>query len=309
MKVILAGATGALGVPLVRQLVSAGHDVVGITRGESGERLLTQLGATAIRADVLDRAALLDAAGGIQADAVMHQLTALKKAPAGHGAMRQTNVLRTTGTEHLLELAKAVGARRFVTQSIVLGYGYRDHGSQVLTEESPFGQMHGNAFDAHVRAMVSAEQQVFEADGIEGIALRYGLLYGAAADQDKVARMLRKRALPVARHGGYLPFIHHDDAAAATVAVLERGASGQAYNIVDDTPATFRDLVTGIARARNAPEPLILPGWLLKLAAPYGGVVLSDVSLRVSNARAKRELGWSPAYPSYADGLADAVNG
>ncbi len=308
MKVILAGATGALGVPLVRQLVSAGHDVVGITRGDSGERLLTQLGATAIRADVMDRTALLDAVSGIQADAVMHELTALKKTPTGHGAMSRTNVLRTTGTEHLLDVAHAVGARRFVTQSIVFGYGYRDHGSQVLTEESPFGETHGNPFDAHARAMASAEQQIFEADGIEGIALRYGLLYGAAADQERVARMLRKRALPVARHGGYLPFIHHDDAAAATVAALERGESGQAYNIVDDTPATFRELVTGIAKAHHAPEPLMLPGWLLKLAAPYGGVVLSDVNLRVSNARAKRELGWSPAYPSYADGLADVVD-
>ena len=151
--------------------------------------------------------------------------------------------------------------------------------------------------------MASAEQQVFQAEGIEGVALRYGLLYGAAADQAKVARMLRKRALPVAPHGGELAFVHHDDAAAATVAALERGEGGQAYNVVDDTPATFRALLTAIARATNAPRPLVLPGWLLRLVAPYGGAILSDVSLRVANAKAKRELGWAPRYPSIADGV------
>ena len=84
MKVILAGATGMLGVPITEQLLAAGHEVVGITRTSAGVQRLNRLGATALVADVMDRAALLAAAGGVQADAVMHQLTALKKAPAGH---------------------------------------------------------------------------------------------------------------------------------------------------------------------------------------------------------------------------------
>jgi nucleoside-diphosphate-sugar epimerase len=303
MKVVLAGATGMLGVPITEQLLAAGHEVVGITRTTAGVQRLHRLGATALVADVMDRAALLAAAGGVQADAVMHQLTALKKAPAGHQGMAATNALRIAGTTHLLDLARAVGARRFVTQSIVFGYGYSDHGSELLTEQSPFGQTHGNGFDEHIQAMASAEQQVFAADGIEGVALRYGLLYGAAADQAKVARMLRRRALPAARHGGELAFVHHDDAAAATVAALERGEGGQAYNVVDDTPATFRALLTATARATNAPKPLVLPGWLLRLVAPYGVAILSDVSLRVANAKAKRELGWAPRYPSIAAGV------
>jgi nucleoside-diphosphate-sugar epimerase len=292
-----------LGVPITEQLVAAGHEVIGITRTSAGVERLNQLGATALVADVMDRAALLAAAGGVQADAVMHQLTALKKAPAGHRGMAATNALRIRGTTHLLDLARMVGARRFVTQSIVFGYGYADHGTALLTEDSPFGQTHGDAFDEHVRAMASAEQQAFRAEGIEGIALRYGLLYGAATDQAKVAGMLRRRALPVAPHGGELAFVHHDDAAAATVAALERGAGGQAYNVVDDTPATFRTLLTASARAKTAPRPLVLPAWLLRLVAPYGGVILSDVSLRVSNAKAKRELGWAPSYPAIADGV------
>jgi nucleoside-diphosphate-sugar epimerase len=301
MRVIVAGATGTLGVPIVERLIAAGHSVSGITRTNEGADRLKSLGANAITADVMDRAELLRAVKGHQADAILHELTALKKAPARHSAMAATNALRTRGTTNLLDVAREVGATRVVTQSIVLGYGYSDHGSQVLTEKSPFGHTDGGPFDAHVAAMVSTEQQVFQAEGIEGISLRYGLLYGA--DVDNVIRMLRKRSLPVARHGGALAFVHHHDAAAATVAALEHGQRGQAYNIVDDTPATFRELITRMAEARHAPKPVVLPDWLLTLVAPYGGVVLATVSMMVSNAKAKRELGWAPQYPSFRDGI------
>lgn len=301
MRVIIAGGTGTLGVPIVEQLISAGHTVGGITRTAAGAERLKRLGATPILADAMDRDRLLDAVRGVEADAVVHELTALKKAPARHSDLAATNALRVRGTTNLLDVARAVGAGRFVTQSIVFGYGYRDHGSDVLTEETPFGRTDGGPFDPHIIAMDSAEQQAFDAAGIEGIALRYGLLYGA--DIDTVVRMLRRRSLPVARRGGSLAFVHHRDAAAATVAALERGRGGHAYNVVDDTPATFRDLITGIAETRQAPGPLVLPGWLLRSVAPYGGVVLSRLSMLVSNAKARAELGWEPRYPSFRDGI------
>ena len=301
MNVIVAGATGTLGVPIVRQLIAAGHAVVGITRTREGAERLVHLGARPIIADAMDRAGLLRAVDGEGADAVLHELTALKKPPLGHGGLAETDALREEGTTNLLDVAGHVGARRFVTQSIVFGYGYRDHGPHVLTEDAPFGDTDGSPFDAHVNAMVSTEQQAFQADGIDGISLRYGVLYGE--DVDTVVGMLRKRSLPVARRGGRLPFIHHQDAAAATVAALERGGPGQAYNIVDDTSATFRELITRIAEVRHAPKPLVVPGWLLKLVAPYGGVVLADVSMLVSNAKAKQELSWAPRYPSFRDGI------
>jgi nucleoside-diphosphate-sugar epimerase len=304
VRVVVAGATGTLGVPLVHQLLAAGHSVAGITRTEYGAKRLEQLGVRALRADVLNRDQLLHALDGSEAHAVIHELTALKKAPVRHSDMAVTNELRTTGTEHLLDAAREVGARRFVTQSIVFGYGYVDHGTRVITEEVFFGYSNGSRFDVHVAAMVSAEEQAFHADGIEGVALRYGLLYGN--DVDRIVRMLRKRSIPVARDGGRLAFVHHQDAAAATVAALERGTGRQAYNIVDDSPATFRELITGIAESRHAPKPLVVPGQLLKLVAPYGGVVLSDVSMVVSNAKAKRDLGWSPRYPSFREGIASA---
>jgi nucleoside-diphosphate-sugar epimerase len=303
MKVFVAGATGAIGWPLVRRLAAAQHEVVGLARDERGVARLRDRGVReVVVADALDRQALLAAVRGHRADAVIHQLTALKKAPAAHRHMAATDALREQGSDNLLDAARELGASRFVTQSIVLGYGYRDHGGAVLTETTPFGVPDGRrGFDAHVAAMKAAEDKAFLADGIEGIALRYGLFYGQ--DAAAVATMLRKRALPVARQGGALPFVHHDDAAAATVAALEQGRDGEAYNIVDDTPLTFRQLVEAVARAEDAPEPLRLPGGLLRLVAPYGGVVMTEVAMQVSNAKARRELGWEPQYPSARDGL------
>jgi nucleoside-diphosphate-sugar epimerase len=302
MKVLIAGGTGALGIPIVEQLIEAGHSVTGLTRTRLGAEHLEQLGATAVIADALECDALLRAVDGLEADAVVHQMTALKKAPLRQRDLEVTNRLRIAGTRYLVEAARVLGARRFVTQSIVFGYGYRDHGDTVLTEDSPFGETDGRPFDDAVAAMASTEQQAFDADGIDGIALRYGLLYGG--DAAAVERMLRRRSLPVAAHGGQLAFVHHRDAAAATVAALERGRAGEAYNIVDDEPATFRELINAIAEARDAPKPLALPAGLLQLVAPYGGYVLARVSMRVSNAKAKRELGWVPRYPSYREGVA-----
>jgi nucleoside-diphosphate-sugar epimerase len=304
MKVLLAGGTGTLGVPLITSLRAHDHEVLAIVRSRDGESRVRGLGAEPVVADVMDRDALLRAVEGMRADAVIHELTALKKTPVKHSDMTATNVLRIQGTTHLLDAARAIGATRFLTQSIVFGYGYNDHGDTVLTEDAPFGRPAGNAFDPHVEAMRSTEQQAFEADGIDGISLRYGLFYGG--DLDKVERMLRRRSLPLPRAGGLLPFIHHSDAATATVAALVRGRPNSAYNIVDDEPATFRQLVTAIADARHAPRPLTLPAWLLRIVAPHGGVLLDGVSMRVSNAKARSELNWTPAYPSYRDGISPA---
>ena len=302
MKVLVAGATGTLGGPLVRRLNEHGHEVTGIARSAEGAQRLASLNASAVTADVMDAESLRRAVDGRHFDAVIHELTALKRAPARHADMAATNALRTTGSAHLLDAAQRVGARRFITQSIVFGYGYRDHGAQELTEESPFGVPQGDVFDRHVAAMVSAEQQAMSTRGIEGIALRYGLFYGA--DLDKMERMLRRRMLPLVRTGGEIPFVHHEDAAAATVAALERGSAGRVYNVVDDTPARFADLIAAIQRRRDLPAPLVIPPWVLGLAAPYAKALFGVISMRVSNDRAVSELGWSPAYPSVADGVA-----
>jgi nucleoside-diphosphate-sugar epimerase len=306
MKVLLAGATGAIGRPLTRELIAAGHEVAALSRSRAGDDLLTGLGAAPVRADVMDRNGLLRAVDGQRADAVIHQATALKSAKATQRSLRDdpTTALRVTGTANLLAAARAVGAKRFLTQSLVFGYGYIDHGAALLTEGDPFGQPRNNVADPIVEGLRSAEQQTFTADGIEGVALRYGLFYGPRTFSQLFVHLLRKRRLPLPPgEGGTLGLVHVDDAAAATVAALERGRPGEAYNIVDDEPVTWRAFVTALARAHRTPRPLTVPAWLIRLASPYFAVLMIDTSMRVSNAKAKRELGWQPAKPTCHDGI------
>jgi len=298
MKVLVAGASGALGVPLTRQLIGHGHQVLGLTRDQAGARRLEALGARPVVADALDRDRLVRAVDGLWADAVIHELTALRKAPLRHRGMALTDRLRVEGTTNLLAAADALGAKRFLTQSIIFGYGYRDHGPEPLTEDAPFGRLAGDRSDPHVAAMVSTEQQAFSAP--EGIALRYGVLYGG--DAERMRALLARRGLPVAR-GGVLGWIHHQDAAAATVAALERGRPGQAYNLVDDLPATWQEVYTAMAAAFGAPPPRKVPRWLFRLLAPYVASFAVDTSMRVVNAKARTELGWQPRFPTYHDGI------
>jgi nucleoside-diphosphate-sugar epimerase len=260
-------------------------------------------GARLVVADVLDRDALLRAVDGISADVVIHQLTALSKPPARYTGMEMTNRLRTTGTAHLLQAARAVGARRFLTQSMIPGYGYTDHGTHVLTERDPFGHQRDGKVAPIVAALQSTEQQVLTADGIEGIALRYGAFYGLTGSEAFITA-LRAGQLPVPRDGGgIMSWIHLTDAAAATVAAMDKGVAGQAYNIVDDEPATFGEMFAAHAEVAGTNPPRRLPGWIIRLAAPLFATLMIDTTMRVSNAKAKAELGWTPTLPSFRGGV------
>jgi nucleoside-diphosphate-sugar epimerase len=298
MKVLLAGASGAIGAPLTRRLLANDHEVLGLTRNRAGAAALEALGATPVVADALDRDGLMRAVAGQSADAVIHELTALRKPPLRPSGMAPTNQLRVEGSANLLEAADELGAKRFVTQSIIFGYGFYDHGPDTLTEDSPFGRPGGNRNDPAIAAMLSAEEQAFTAP--EGIALRYGLLYGGDVEERRA--LLARRGLPVAR-GGLIGWVHHDDAAAATVDALEHGRPGQAYNVVDDQPATWREVFTAMAAALGVPRPRNLPPWLVRLVAPYVASFAVDTSMRVSNAKARDELGWRPAYPTFREGI------
>ncbi len=301
MKVLLAGATGAIGRPLVRALREVGHEVVGLTRDSGRARVLRDAGAEPVLGDALDGDALRHATQGLHVDAVIHQMTALSKPPARHSGMAATNRLRTVGTRNLLDVARRAGATRFVTQSIVFGYGYRDHGAVELTEESRFGELRGGPTDVHVDAMRQNEELVTTEDSLAGIALRYGLFYGG--DVASMRALLSARKIPVPRSGERRQaWIHLEDAVSATVAALEHGRPRTVYNVVDDEPVSWRDLFTGTAQALGAPAPRQLPDWLIRSAAPYVGAMLST-SMRVSNARARDQLGWAPTYSTYRDGL------
>ncbi len=306
MKVLIAGATGALGVPLTRQLIAAGHEVTGITRSEAGAGVLWDLGASSVVVDALDRDALLRAVDGRSADVVVHQLTALKKPPMRHRDLLATNALRIAGTANLLAAADAVGARRFVTQSFFGGYGFGD-GSRLVTEQDRFAPPGGGKFDAAWQAMASTEQQVLDAPGIDGVALRYGGFYGPTSIAPML-EALRRRRLPVPRGGGgYVSVVYIDDAAAATVLAVDRGEPNEVYNIVDDEPVRWGVMIGAVAEAFGAPKPRALPGAMLRMAAPYAGVLMTRQSLRLSNAKAKERLGWHPSAPTYRDGIAAAV--
>jgi nucleoside-diphosphate-sugar epimerase len=311
MKVLLAGATGTLGVPLVRALVTGGHEVIGISRTPGKRDMLHALGAEPLIADVMDRAALLNTVDGLRADAVLHEMTALKKIPTRHRDMAATDALREVGTANLLAAARLVGARRFVTQSFFMGYGYGDWGDKVLTEDDPFAPPGRDRFEQDLAAMRSTERQAFTADGIEGIALRYGSLYGPGGATEPMIEMLRHRRLPVPRGGGGITsLIYVEDAAAATVAALERGRSGEAYNVADDEPVSWGEFFGAVAKAFDAPPPREVPRWVFRFMPYARAMMLGDH--RISNAKARRELGWTPSAPTYREGisrLAEALGG
>jgi nucleoside-diphosphate-sugar epimerase len=190
MKVLLAGASGVLGGKIARELTSAGHEVSGLGRGAKNT----------LRADLLDREAVLRAVEGSGFDAVVHAATALQgKSMMRHQDMALTNILRTEGTANLLAAARETGARRFVVESMMFGYGYGDHGDAKLTEaDAPFGPQGANPWlERHVGALRTKEELAFGADGIEGVSLRFGLFYGAGATDTTMLPMLRRRALPV----------------------------------------------------------------------------------------------------------------
>ncbi|MFB4270819.1 NAD-dependent epimerase/dehydratase family protein [Nonomuraea sp. GTA35] len=300
MNVQRAGATGTLGSVLVRRLLAAGHRVCGITRSAAGARRLAGAGATAMVADVMDRDALLRAVDGVRADAVVHQATAITGLPLFHRALYATDALRERGTAHLVEAAGLVGARTFLTQSFFLGYGYRDHGEDPVTEDRPFAAPGQGAFEPHMRSMRANEEQVF---AIGGISLRYGMFYGPEPTTAKLMEMARKRMLPVPRPAGTVSLIHIEDAASATVAALVGGRPGRAYNVADDHPVRFDEYVKALARAAGAPVPPAVPGRLLRVT-PYMHALMVGTRLRLSTRLAKSELGWTPAYPSYREGLA-----
>lgn len=310
MRIFVAGATGALGVPVVRRLVAAGHRVTGMTRFETRRALLEGLGATAAVVDVFDRERLGAVLREARPEVVVHLLTALPKRGVMRAAeLAATNRLRTEGTRNLLDAAIAAGARRLVAESLIFVYGYRQHTPTPLTEESPRARKAPRRWlQPALDAGLALEERVLGAarEGrIEGVVLRFGFFYGAGAGSTTgTAELLRRRRLPLVGGGrGVWSWIHLEDAAEATVASIEKGRSGEAYNIVDDEPVSWRDYLQRFARVLGAPRPLRVPVWLTRLVAPFVAVTLTS-QLPASNAKARRELGWHPAYPTYREGLA-----
>lgn len=307
-KVFVAGANGAVGKPLVSQLIAYGYDVVAMTRSPKHSDALRALGAEPVVADALDRAALIEAVKRAEPEVVMHELTALTHAKDYKhfdDEFALTNRLRTEGTDNLLAAAQAAGARRFIIQSYG-NWNYARNGAAAKTEDDPLDPTPLANQAKSIEAIGYLEEAVLSADGIEGVALRYANLYGPgtgfAADGD-IAASVRKRMLPIIGNGaGVWSFIHVDDAASATVAAIQPSARG-IYNIADDEPAPVSVWLPDLARALGAKPPMHVPVWLGRLLVGDVGVSMMTQIRGASNARAKRELDWTPGYPSWRDGF------
>lgn len=313
MKIFLAGATGAVGQSLITQLTRQGHTVVGTTRSAARAPLLRALGAEPVVLDALDRDAVLAAVAAAQPDAIVSQLTAL----AGLTDMRRferafalTNRLRTEGTGHLLEAARRSGIERVVVQSFTGWPNMRGGDPSVLRDErDPLDPELPQQLRATRDAIVEQEQLVTAAGGV---ALRYGALYGPGTGivpGGEQWEALRARKFPlVGDGGGVWSFVHVDDAAGAVVAALDRWTPGEVYNVCDDDPAPTREWLPALAAAAGAKPPLHLPRWVGRLLGAHLVTLMCEIR-GSSNAKAKRMLGWEPAWPSWRDGFAALADG
>jgi nucleoside-diphosphate-sugar epimerase len=309
MKVFVAGASGAIGRPLIRMLVEDGHEVTGTTRREDRAEEIAKAGARAVVCDVFDLPALEAGVEAAAPEVVVNQLTSLpeeynpKKIDYG-----PTNRVRTEGGGNLMKAALAAGARRYVTQSIA--FLYAPEGGLVKDEDARPYEDAPAPFHLGVHGVLSHEREVLGTDGIEGLVLRYGQFYGPGTYYDHggaIEREVSMRRLPIVGAGtGTASFIHVDDAASATVAALDQGSPG-IYNVTDDEPAAMREWLPVYAEAVGAKPPMKVPAWLARIAAGKLAVEFG-VNLRgASNEKAKRELGWTPRWASWRRGFPEAL--
>jgi nucleoside-diphosphate-sugar epimerase len=303
MRVFVAGAAGAIGRRLIPQLVAHGHQVTASTRGPAKLEDLRALGADPVVVDGLDAAAVGEAIAKVHPDAIVHQMTALAGKPDPRNFDKwfaTTNLLRTTGTEHLLAAAQAAGVEKFVAQSYT-GWSNIREGGPVKTEDDPFDPDPAKNQVQSIAGLQFLDREV-PAAALEGIVLRYGNFYGPGASESLVG-LTRKRQLPIIGSGaGVWSWIHLDDAAAATVAAVEHGRRG-VYNIVDDDPAPVAEWLPYLADVVGAKKPLHVPVWLGRLAAGEVTVRWMTQARGASNDKAKRELGWHPAWSTWRDGF------
>ena len=303
MRVLVVGATGAIGTRLVPKLVERGHEVIGTSRSLDRAQRLHTVGAEPVALDLLDRHAVRAAVLDAKPDAIIHQataLTGLSDFKHFDRSFHQTNLLRTEGTDALLEAAREAGVRRFIAQSFA-SYRYAREGGPVKTEDDPLDPAPVPAMRETEDAMAYLDRVVTEAGGI---ALRYGGFYGDPNDTTLIDAV-RARKFPIVGNGqGVSSFIHLDDAADATVLALEHNGPA-IYNVVDDEPAPIKVWLPELARILGAKPPRHFPTWLARMFAGEALVMMATGARGASNAKAKRELGWTPAHASWRQGFAE----
>jgi nucleoside-diphosphate-sugar epimerase len=311
MKIFLAGATGVMGRQLVPRLVAAGHEVVGTTRSEEKRQQIIDLGATPVVTNALDPDQIAQAVAEALPEVIIHQLTAI-------GSMNPrtfdrdfalTNRLRTEGTDHLLSAGRAVGVKRFIAQSYT-SWPYARTGGAVKSEDDPLDPNPAREMRESFAAIRHLEDAVTAAEWTTGIVLRYGGFYGPGTSLGpggEQFEMVRKRKFPlIGNAGGVWSFVHIADAAEATAAAVDHGERG-IYNIVDDDPAPVAEWLPALAETIGAKKPMRVPRFVGRLAAGEAGAIMMTDMRGASNAKAKRELDWEPAHPSWRQGFAAAA--
>jgi nucleoside-diphosphate-sugar epimerase len=310
MRVLVAGATGVVGSRLVPLLTAVGHEVVGLARSRNGGAPVPA-GARIVVADALDRAAVERAVREAAPDALVNMLTAIPARPDPRRLSRDfapTNRLRTEGTRNLVEAARAVGVRRFISQGLAYGYqpaaGLADEDAPLWTRDAP------RQFVPVLAALVELERLTWRA---RGLVLRLGHLYGPGsvfAPDGSFTRQVRAGRVPLVGGGyGMFSFTHAHDAATAVLAALDRPAVTGALNIVDDTPVELREWLPELARTLGAPAPRRVPAALARLAVGGWGVAYLNELRGADNARARLRLNWRPRYRSWLDGFTAELAG
>ena len=309
MRVFVAGASGVIGRSLVPKLVAAGHEVTGTTRNERSAEAIRAAGAQAAICDALNLGAVEVAVTAAAPEVIVSELTSLPKdSDLRKIDYEPTNLLRVEGGRNLISAGRKVGARRYITQSIA--FVYEPEGDWVKGEEARTFVDAPGRFASGLEATLNSEREALDAEGMDGLVLRYGQFYGPGTYFDRdgsIAEQVRKRRFPQVGSGsGVFSFIHVDDAADATVASIERGAPG-IYNVVDDDPAPISDWLPGFAEAIGAKRPMRVPTFLARLLGGKAAVAMTTQLRGASNAKAKRELGWQPAHPSWRQGFAASL--
>jgi 2-alkyl-3-oxoalkanoate reductase len=296
MKILLAGATGAIGRPLIARLVALGHDVTGMTSSQRGLTLLREFGAQAVIANVLDAQAVGAVMQQVRPDTVIDELTSLPKhytPDEMRAAAERDRQVRLEGGGNVYHAARAVGARRYIVQST--GFFYAP-GPGIAAEEDPLAANASPAVSANVQTYMRVEERVVKGEALQGLALRYGFFYGPGTwftDDGDIAGQVRERKYPITGSGrGVWSWVHVEDAAAATAAALE--CAPGVYNIVDDDPSPLAVWLPAFAAAVGAPTPpRITEQEALQSAGP--DFVYYATQLRgASNVKAKREMGFAP---------------
>ena len=305
MRVLVAGASGVLGQPTVRELLEAGHEVVGLARDDRAAKVIKSLGAEAAGGDVLDRAAVTRAADG--AEAIVNLTGALPTGTDGNDARanweRMERVWRD-GTAHLVEAAQAADVQVLIHASLGLLYGER--GESWVTEETAL------VSEPLVEAALDADRTVTGAAevGLPAVVLRLGTVYGRDAWHTQIlAKQARQRALAIVGDGkAYWSLIHAEDAGHAIARAVDDAEGGTVYNLADDHPMQMADLLGLIARLTGAPQPSKVPAMLARAVAGGDVVKLLTTSVRLSNRAIKQDLELSFRFPTPEEGLRQVLS-